>query len=69
MTRPRLYDEPRIGLALRIPKKMRDELQCAADARDVSVNFLATKAIGEYLRQHSIVDLDADPSPRDPAAS
>lgn len=52
MARPRLYDEPRIGLALRLPKTLRDELQRAADARDVSVNYLATKAIDEYLAEH-----------------
>jgi predicted HicB family RNase H-like nuclease len=69
MARPRLYDEPRIGLALRLPKTIRDELQRAADARDVSVNFLATKAIGEYLQGHPTVTLDFKTSHGESVAS
>ena len=69
MARPRIYDEPRIGLALRLPKSLRDELQRAADARDVSVNFLATKAIGEYLQGHPSVTLDFGSSSGESVAS
>lgn len=69
MARPRQYDEPRIGVALRLPKTLRDELQRAAAARDVSVNFLATKAIDAYLQGHPIVTLGFDPSPGKSVAS
>lgn len=49
MSRPRLYDEPRACLAVRLPVSLRSELQRAAEARDVSANHLATKAIRELL--------------------
>jgi hypothetical protein len=48
---------------------MRAELQRAADARDVSVNFLATKAIGEYLQAHPTVIVDFNTSHGESVAS
>jgi hypothetical protein len=48
--RPRIYDEPRIATAIRLPASLRDELQAAAAERDVSVNFLVTRAVTDYLR-------------------
>jgi predicted transcriptional regulator len=51
MGRPRIYDEPRIATAIRLPTSLRDELQEAATARDVSVNFLVTRAVADYLRR------------------
>ncbi len=51
MSRPRVYDEPRIATAIRLPVSLRDELQAAATERDVSVNFLVTRAVSEYLRR------------------
>lgn len=49
MGRPRIFDEPRIATAIRLPASLRDELQAAAVERDVSVNFLVTRAVREYL--------------------
>jgi predicted transcriptional regulator len=58
MARPKLYDEPRTSLALRLPKSLREELQAAADGRDVSVNFLVNRAICDYLKAHPTAALD-----------
>lgn len=49
MGRPRTYYEPRTATAIRPPASLRYELQEAA-ARDVSVNFLVTRAVSDYLR-------------------
>ena len=49
MGRPRIYDEPRVATAIRLPASLREELYAAATERDVSVNFLVTRAISDYL--------------------
>lgn len=49
MGRPRIYDEPRVTTAIRLPASLRGELQAAAVERDVSVNFLVTRAVLDYL--------------------
>jgi hypothetical protein len=51
MGRPRIYHEPRIVTAIRLPASLRHELQTAAAARDVSVNLLVTRAVADYLRR------------------
>lgn len=51
MGRPRIYEEPRVATAIRLPASLRDELQAAAVERDVSVNFLVTRAVLDYLRR------------------
>ena len=51
MGRPRIYEEPRVATAVRLPASLRDELQAAAVERDVSVNFLVTRAVLDYLRR------------------
>lgn len=51
MGRPRIYEEPRVATAIRLPASLRDELQAAALERDVSVNFLVTRAVHDYLRR------------------
>lgn len=51
MGRPRIYEEPRISTAIRLPASLRDELHDAAAARDVSVNLLVTQAVSKFLRQ------------------
>jgi len=58
MARPRIYDEPRVATAIRLPASLRDELQAAAAERDVSVNFLVTRAVVEYLRRLPAVSPD-----------
>jgi len=49
MGRPRIYDERRVATAIRLPASLRDQLQEAATTRDVSVNFLVTRAVSEFL--------------------
>ena len=56
MPRPRICDEPRIVTAVRLPASLRDELDRAAGERAVSVNFLVTRAITDYLRALPPVD-------------
>lgn len=51
MARPKLYSEPRVATAIRLPASVRDELQQAAAERDVSVNLLVTRAVCDYLRR------------------
>ena len=51
MGRPKIYEEPRVATAIRLPVSLRDELQAAAIERDVSVNFLVTRAVLDYLRR------------------
>jgi len=48
MARPRLYDK-RITTAVRLPEDIHERLRDAADERDVSVNYLITKAVDDYL--------------------
>ena len=56
MGRPKLYAEPRVATAIRLPLSVRDELQHAAAERDVSVNFLVTRAVSDFLRRLPPVD-------------
>jgi hypothetical protein len=49
MGRPRIYHEPRITTAIRLPASLRRDLQLAATRRDVSVNYLVTRAVSEFL--------------------
>ena len=50
MPRPRICDEPRVVTAVRLPASLRQELDRAAAERAVSVNFLVTRAVTDYLR-------------------
>lgn len=58
MARPRLYDERRVATAIRLPVTLRDELQTAAAARDVSVNLLVNRAIRDYLERLAPADAE-----------
>jgi hypothetical protein len=64
MSRPKIFDEPRVATAIRLPTSLRDELQAAATARDVSVNYLVTRAIGDYLQRLPKIDPYEGPTPR-----
>lgn len=59
MPRPRIYDEPRISTAIRLPASLRDELVTVAVDRDVSVNYLVNRAIDEFLHGLGEPDLRA----------
>lgn len=49
MARPKVHHEERVTTAFRIPKELHGRLQEAAAERDLSANFLAVKAIEEFL--------------------
>jgi hypothetical protein len=60
--RPRIYEEPRVATAIRLPISLRDELQAVASERDVSVNLLVTRAVLDYLgRLPSLGDAPCGP--------
>lgn len=64
--RPRIYDEPRVATAVRLPASLRLELQAVAARRDVSVNLLVTRAVAHYLRCLAEAE-SAAPDGADPA--
>src|SRR5262249_8086932 len=47
---------PRVVTAVRLPEHLHAELQRQSKERDVSVNFLITRAVEHYLRQLSPAD-------------
>jgi predicted HicB family RNase H-like nuclease len=47
--RPRTSEEKRVATAVRLPESVHRRLHEAAADRDVSVNLLVTRAVGEYL--------------------
>ena len=51
MGRPRIYDEPRIATAVRLPVSLRDRLDTVATQREVSINYLVVRAVSDYLRR------------------
>ena len=63
MSRPRVYDEPRVATAIRLPTSLHEELQTVASERDVSVNFLVTRAVSTFLAE---LPPAGDTSPRSP---
>jgi hypothetical protein len=49
MPRPRVYEEPRIATAVRLPESIHRRLHQAAMERDVSANLLVIRAVGSNL--------------------
>lgn len=49
MARPKKYTEERVTTAVRLPVSLHRRLQQEAEARDVSVNYLVTKATTRLL--------------------
>jgi predicted transcriptional regulator len=49
MSRPRVYEEPRIATAVRLPESIHRRLHQAARERDVSANLLVIRAVESYL--------------------
>lgn len=49
MPRPRVYDEPRVATAVRLPKELHERVQRAAEERQVSANYIVVRAIERYL--------------------
>jgi predicted HicB family RNase H-like nuclease len=49
MGRPRKYDANRVTTAIRFRPELHAALRAAAEERDVSVNFLVERAVGDFL--------------------
>lgn len=49
MARPKVHHEDRVTTAFRLPKDLHARLHDAATDRDLSANFLAVKALEEFL--------------------
>lgn len=49
MARPKLYDEPRVATAVRLPPELHERLRDEALRRQVSANLLVERAIAIYL--------------------
>lgn len=49
MARPRMYEEPRVVTAVRLPESIHRRLHDAASDRDVSANHLVIRAVSELL--------------------
>lgn len=58
MGRPRFYDEPRVTTAIRLQASLHNDLPTAAVTRDVSANFLVTRAVSDYLRTLPLPNVD-----------
>jgi predicted transcriptional regulator len=59
--RPRVYDQPRVATAVRLPKQLHQRIQRAADERQVSVNYIVERAIERYLeRMVPVAELDLE---------
>ena len=64
MARPKIYEERRVATAVRLPVSVHAELQRLARARDVSVNYVVTRAVEELLAHSSPLDADTGLSAR-----
>jgi hypothetical protein len=65
MPRPRIYEEPRVATAVRLPVSMYRRLHDAASDRDVSANLLVIRAVSELLdRLPSTTTSVSDPAAR-----
>jgi predicted HicB family RNase H-like nuclease len=49
MGRPRIYTEPRVNTAVRIPESLHERLAQTAEERDLGINLLILRAIENYL--------------------
>jgi hypothetical protein len=56
MARPKVHDDDRVTTALRLPKAVHEQLKSAADERGVGVNYLAVRALEEFLTHLVPVD-------------
>ena len=61
----RASTKDRVATAVRLPVDLHEELQRRAEERDVSENFLMTRAVQHYLRQLGEPDPLTTPGPSD----
>lgn len=64
MARPRIYHEPRVVTAVRLPIDVRSRLDSVARARQTSVNALVNRAVTDLLDV-----IETPPSPRSETAT
>ena len=64
MARPRIYEEERVATAIRLPLSLHSDLRRLAHARDVSVNYLITRAVEELVSNAGGVDDEGGLFPR-----
>jgi predicted HicB family RNase H-like nuclease len=50
MARPRIYNEPRVTTAVRLPQSLHAQLHELAAEQSVSVNSLLSSAVDSYVR-------------------
>jgi hypothetical protein len=62
--RPKIYAEPRVATAIRLPESLHGELLSAAVEREVSVNFLVTRAVADYLEHLPAINATASSKSR-----
>jgi hypothetical protein len=67
MSRPRVYEEPRIATAVRLPESIHRRLHQAATERDVSANLLVIRAVGSYLDALPSADAALEGGPTGPS--
>jgi predicted HicB family RNase H-like nuclease len=53
MARPRIYNEPRVVTAVRLPQSLHAQLQQLAAEQSVSVNSLLSSAVDLYVKRNS----------------
>lgn len=56
MARPTIYTEPRVGTNIRLRPELHAAFRAAADERGVSFNWLAERALADYLERLLPVD-------------
>lgn len=54
--RPKSHAKSRTTTAIRFPPEMHERLWKEAEGRDLSINFLVVKAVGEFLERLIPVD-------------
>jgi predicted DNA-binding ribbon-helix-helix protein len=53
MARPRIYNEPRVVTAVRLPRSLHAQLHQLAAEQSVSVNSLLSSAVDSYVKRNS----------------
>ena len=56
MARPRIYEEERVATAVRLPRRLHEQLHAAAEERQVAANLLVEKAVESFLARLTPVE-------------
>lgn len=52
MARPRIYNEPRVVTAVRLPQSLHAQLHALAAEQSVSVNSLLSSAVDNFVKRN-----------------